>query len=166
MRFTQPRLSIPLEISRKRLQATTTRTLIDGIKAGGGALIIATALAACGGGGGGGGGADAAASAGSGTTGTVPGITQTATGVASLSWDLPLTTAGGKPLRMSDLAGYRVYTGTAPYNLQPVATINDAGTGEYTVTGLTPGIHYFAVTAVDAEGGESAFSSVESKRVN
>lgn len=54
----------------------------------------------------------------------------------------------------ADLAGYRVYYGTAPMTyIQPKGSGLDAGLQTtYTVTGLTKGpTYYFAVTAYDSE---------------
>jgi hypothetical protein len=66
----------------------------------------------------------------------------------------------------SRVAGYRVYWGTAPrtYN-QALGSGLGAGTStSYTVGNLPSGrTYYFAVTAYDAAGNESTFSSEASK---
>lgn len=73
-------------------------------------------------------------------------------GDAILSWD---------PNSESDLAGYRVYFGTAPgvYG----SPINAGTQTTYTVTGLGLGTFYFAVTAYNTAGAESGLSREVSK---
>jgi fibronectin type 3 domain-containing protein len=64
------------------------------------------------------------------------------------------------------VAGYRVYWGSSSgsYSQALGAGINTGSTTSYTVTGLTVGrTYYFAVTAYDAAGNESAFSGEVSK---
>ena len=57
----------------------------------------------------------------------------------------------------TDLAGYKVYYGTAPGNYgTPITIGTQAG---YTLTQLAPGTYYFAVTAYDSAGLESGFSN-------
>ncbi|THB80448.1 MAG: hypothetical protein D3926_07070 [Desulfobacteraceae bacterium] len=71
-------------------------------------------------------------------------------GEIQLAW-----TANSEP----DLSGYRVYIGTSAGNYGPPAS---AATAEYTLSGLDTGItYYIAVTAVDASGNESTYSSPE-----
>lgn len=82
----------------------------------------------------------------------------------NIEWTAPTTNADGTPL--ADLAGYRVYLGTAwpscpDASFRGVASATPAPTlGEtvaYRVSSLTAGATYFAaVTAVDITGNESA----------
>jgi hypothetical protein len=68
----------------------------------------------------------------------------------------------------SDVVGYRVYYGSASgsYVQARGAGINTGSTTGYTASGLLAGRSYFfAVTAYDAAGNESAFSSEVSKFV-
>jgi len=70
------------------------------------------------------------------------------------------------PSASSDVAGYRVYwgTGSGSYVQAVGAGVNTGSATTYTVTGLTAGrTYYFAVTAYDAAGNESAFSAEASK---
>jgi hypothetical protein len=65
-----------------------------------------------------------------------------------------------------NLAGYRVYYGTAPGTYQqPIGKgiEVDVNTTTYTITGLTNGTWYFAATALDWTGGESPYSNEVSK---
>ncbi len=89
----------------------------------------------------------------------------------TLAWTEPTTNADGTPL--TDLAGYRVYLGTAvpppcpDASFDAVAALSSTPTiGEsvaYQVPGLTAGVTYFAVvTAVDLSGNESSCSGAAS----
>ncbi len=70
---------------------------------------------------------------------------------AGLSWN---------PSPDSDIAGYKLYYGVES---PPYDTVIDLGNHtSYTVNGLLPGTYYFAVTAYDTSGIESAFSNTVS----
>src|SRR3989304_692130 len=72
-------------------------------------------------------------------------------GQVILSWDPPTTNADGTTL--TDLAGYKVYYGTASGNYSTV--IDVANVTSYTVTNLTSNAtYYFATTAYDASANE------------
>ena len=78
---------------------------------------------------------------------------------AVLTWSAPAD---------SDIVDYRIYYGTASRTyLQARGGGVDVGNARsFTATGLNPGtLYYFAVTAVDAAGNESAFSAEVSKLV-
>ncbi|HTT06514.1 MAG TPA: putative Ig domain-containing protein, partial [Steroidobacteraceae bacterium] len=83
------------------------------------------------------------------------------TGSATLSWTAPTTNTDGTPL--TDLAGYYIYDGTSPSAMQLIATVSSASTTTYTVSKLTSGTWYFAVTAYDSAGTQSASSNDVSK---
>ena len=91
---------------------------------------------------------------------TVPAKT---VGWASLSWQNPAQNTDGTPL--ANLAGYRIYYGTDPANLAPLAQISDPATTSYTANNLKAGTYYFALTAVNSAGVESSRSAVASKIV-
>ena len=81
-------------------------------------------------------------------------------GQATLSWTAPSTNTDGTSL--TDLAGYKVYYGTAPGSYSQVITLGN--TTSYTVTNLTGGVpYYFAATAYDTAWNESPFSNEVSK---
>jgi len=69
-------------------------------------------------------------------------------GDVTLQWD---------PNTETDLAGYKVYYGTASRSYSTPIAI--ALQSSYTVTGLPAGTYYFAVTAFNQDGLESAFSN-------
>ena len=57
----------------------------------------------------------------------------------------------------ADLAGYKIYFGSASHTYGPPIVIGSQTT--YTITGLAPGTYYFAVTAYNTAGLESSFSN-------
>ena len=86
-----------------------------------------------------------------------------ASGSATLSWLPPTTNTDGTPL--TNLAGYKIYWGTAPGNYTSSVTIMNPGLATYVVGNLTPNTYYFAVTALNSGGTESVFSNAASKRI-
>jgi len=82
---------------------------------------------------------------------------------ASLSWLAPTENTDGSPL--TDLAGYKIYWGQSPSNLNNSVTVIDAGITSYVVDELTRGTWFFSVTAVDADGLESSFSNISAKTI-
>jgi len=83
-----------------------------------------------------------------------------ATGTADLSWYAPSTNVDDSPL--TDLAGFNIYRGTSASNLQRIASVS-ASERTYRATNLSSGTHYFAVTATNLAGAESARSNIGSK---
>jgi hypothetical protein len=80
------------------------------------------------------------------------------TGSAILSWSLNSE---------ADLAGYKIYVGTAPgqyvYSGSPIVI---GPTASYTIAGLPIGqTYYFAISAFDYSGNESGLSSEVSKSI-
>jgi len=92
-------------------------------------------------------------------TTTPPSSTKTTTpiktinGVATLDWQPPTENSDGTIL--TNLAGYTVYYGTDRNNLSKSVKVSNPGLASYTVTGLTSGTWYFAVTSYSADGVES-----------
>jgi Putative Ig domain len=80
---------------------------------------------------------------------------------AALSWTVPTENADGTPL--TNLAGYRVYHGTSAAALSDVRHISRPDLTQYLFESLTSGTHYFAITALNASGVESALSGIGSK---
>ena len=70
------------------------------------------------------------------------------------AWDPPTTNADGTSL--TDLAGYKLYHGTASRQYAMVLDVGNATA--FTVDSLPAGTRYFAVTAYDASGNESVHS--------
>lgn len=131
------------------------------VRAACGLAVMALLLAGCGGGGGG--GSQSAMSSGS-AVGTSGSSAVPATGDAKLVWTAPTTNSNGTAL--TDLAGYYIHYGTNSANLTNVINISSASAASYTVTGLTSGTWYFAISAYTNSGLQSALSNVGSKTIS
>ncbi|HTK98428.1 MAG TPA: hypothetical protein VL379_10420 [Pseudomonadales bacterium] len=81
---------------------------------------------------------------------------------AVLSWQAPTKNVDGSAL--TNLAGYKVYYGNGPRTYTQTVSISGASTLQRTIA-LTPGTWYFAVSAIDSQGVESAKSGEVSKVV-
>ena len=80
----------------------------------------------------------------------------------SLSWEAPSTNEDGTPL--TDLAGYKIYYGTAPGNYTQNIDVGNVTT--YTFTNLTGGLtYYFVATAYNTARIESSYSNEVSKTI-
>ena len=74
----------------------------------------------------------------------------------SLTWTAPTTYNDGTPV--TDLAGYKLYTGIASGSYQQ--SVDTGNRTSYTLSALSDGAtYYFAVTAYDTAGVESAYSN-------
>jgi hypothetical protein len=88
----------------------------------------------------------------------------TGTGMAEMSWEAPTTNSDGTPL--TQLAGYRIYYGTTSPLDKSTSLSIDVGTDtSFTLSGLDAGTYFFAATAYDAMGNESALSEEASKTI-
>lgn len=90
-------------------------------------------------------------------------VVATASGTAVLTWIPPVQRTDGTPL--DDLAGYKIYWGTAPGDYPNSVTIDNPAVTTYVVEQLAPARWYFVATAFDSRGVESQFSNVASKTV-
>jgi hypothetical protein len=90
-------------------------------------------------------------------------VVATASGAATLTWTPPTQNTDGSAL--TDLAGYRVYWGTAQGSYPFSKPVNGAGLTSAVVDQLTPATYFFVVTAVDNDGNESVYSNIASKTV-
>lgn len=84
-------------------------------------------------------------------------------GSVTLSWQAPAENVDGSPL--TDLAGYEIYFGEQSRNYFDSVYVAGAAVTSKTVQ-LPPGSYYFAMTAWDVEGNESAYSNEVIKTVN
>ncbi len=73
----------------------------------------------------------------------------------SLAWIAPTTNTDKS--QITDLAGYKVYYGTASGNYSKI--LNVGNVLNYTVISLPPGTYYFAITCYNSYGSESNYSN-------
>ena len=85
------------------------------------------------------------------------------TGTATVDWMPPTENTDGSVL--SDLAGYTVYYGSSPSNLTQSVKITNPGLTAYTLSNLSSGTWYFAVTSYSSAGTESTRSGVVSATI-
>jgi len=83
-------------------------------------------------------------------------------GSVTLSWVAPTENVDGTAL--TDLAGYRVYYGTGSRSYTTMRDVPGASTTSTSLT-LSSGDYYVAMTALDGEGNESAYSNEVIKTV-
>jgi len=76
-------------------------------------------------------------------------------GTVALSWQAPTENTDGTPL--TDLSEYRVYVGDASRDYDQSFDV-PSGASTYELT-LASGDYYLAMTAIDADGNESAYSN-------
>jgi ELWxxDGT repeat protein len=80
---------------------------------------------------------------------------------ATVSW-LPVTQSDdGLPL--TNLAGYRIYFGTSPYDLSERVEVRDPAATTMAINFLPSGERYFAMTAFTTDGRESDRTAVTGK---
>jgi hypothetical protein len=77
---------------------------------------------------------------------------------ATISWIPPTTNSDGSAL--TDLEGYRIYVGSTPNRLVPILGLENPALTSYLLEGLSTGLNYFAMTAIDSRGMESKLSEV------
>jgi hypothetical protein len=88
-------------------------------------------------------------------------VTAPSTASISLAWDPATTYSDGSPI--TDLAGYRVYYGTVPGTYS--SSVDVGNMTNYTISNLTSGTYYLAVTVRNLSGTESAYSNQVSKSI-
>ncbi|HKU17134.1 MAG TPA: fibronectin type III domain-containing protein [Steroidobacteraceae bacterium] len=80
---------------------------------------------------------------------------------ATVEWLAPQTMTDGSTL--TNLAGYRIYYGTEVARMNRTIEVKNAGVLSYVIEGLAPATYYFAVTAINSHGHESARSNAGRK---
>jgi hypothetical protein len=98
----------------------------------------------------------------SGSDGNAVAMTTVSLREALLTWQAPTKNVDGTTL--TNLAGYKIYYGTASKNYTQSVSVSGASTTQWTVS-LAPGTYYFALTAVDSSGTESSKTNEVSKTV-
>lgn len=81
----------------------------------------------------------------------------TTTHTVTLNWTPPVRNADGSAL--TDLAGYRIYYGTAPRTYSNVLSVSDAAVQSAELQGLASGSWYFAIRSVNQAGAMSDLSA-------
>lgn len=76
----------------------------------------------------------------------------------TLSWTAPIENDDNSPL--TDLAGYVIHYGTQAGEYSNQIVVNDPKATSYIIDDLSPGTYYFAITAINADGANSAPSNV------
>ena len=85
------------------------------------------------------------------------GSTQGSSNNLGISWTAPSEREDVTPISLSEIAGYRVYYGTETGVYQNQLAV-DGSVTLATISGLSSGTYYVAVTTIDTEGRESAYS--------
>ena len=91
-------------------------------------------------------------------------VTQIATGTATVSWLPPLKNTDGSTLL--DLHGFQIHFGRSAASLNQVVKISNASISRHVIDNLSSGAWYFAVSAINSRGNQSALSGVRSKVVD
>jgi hypothetical protein len=91
-------------------------------------------------------------------------VSEPTIGNATVSWVPPTERTDGSAL--TDLAGFKIYYGQSQGTLNHVVTITNPGQTSQVVENLGAGTWYFAVTAYDSDGMESAKSTTASKTIS
>jgi hypothetical protein len=90
-------------------------------------------------------------------------VVGSAAGSIMLSWDPPTQRDDGTPL--TNLAGYKLYWGTAFGHYPNLAAIPNPGVATYVVDQLTSGTYYLVATAYDSSGMESGYSNAVTETI-
>ena len=90
-------------------------------------------------------------------------VNQISNGTATVNWTPPTDNSNGTAL--TNLSGYQIHYGTASNNLAQTVQVTNAGLTSYTLTNLTAGTWYFAVTSYTSAGTQSSMSNVASKKI-
>ena len=91
-------------------------------------------------------------------------VSQVALGSMTLNWSAPIENQDGTVL--TDLAGYRIYYGTAAGDYTHSVAIDNPSITTTLIENLVPATYYVVATAVNAAGVESTYSNVATKTVD
>jgi hypothetical protein len=75
-----------------------------------------------------------------------------------LSWIAPSTRTDGSFLDLSELAGFKIYSGPTSNNLELIADIEDGQSTTYDLSSIEPGDYFFGIVAYDTDGLNSPIS--------
>ena len=88
------------------------------------------------------------------TSPLVPPTKSAATSSITLGWIPPTQNSDGSPI--TNLAGYKIRYGTTSSEYTQTIALQNAGLTRYVVDNLPSGTYYFAITAYNSQGVESA----------
>ena len=102
------------------------------------------------------------------TTTTPPATPPTSTPASSsnvtFGWQAPTENSNGTPI--TNLAGYKIHYGTASQQYTQVVEVSNPSLSRYVMDSLPSGTYYFAITAYNAQGIESALSGEVTTTLN
>ena len=98
----------------------------------------------------------------SGSTTSPP--TSGASSSVTFSWVPPTDNSNGTPL--TNLAGYKIHYGKSSQDYTEVVALNNPSLNRYVLDSLPSGTYYFAITAYNSAGVESALSGEISTTLN
>ena len=75
-----------------------------------------------------------------------------------LNWVAPTTRTDGSFLDLSELSGYKIYSGPTSTNLELVEDLQDGQATSYDLSNMEPGDYYFGIVAYDVNGLQSPIS--------
>jgi hypothetical protein len=81
-----------------------------------------------------------------------------------LGWTPPTQNSDGTPI--TNLAGYKIHYGTTSSDYTQIIALQNAGLTRYVVDNLASGTYYFAISAYNSLGVESAMSGEITTVVN
>lgn len=90
-------------------------------------------------------------------------VVAVANGTATVSWTPPVANTNGSTI--TNLAGYRIHYGNSSSNLSQIVQVANVGLTSYTLSSLSSGTWYFAVSAYNSSGTESSLSNLSSKTI-
>lgn len=76
-----------------------------------------------------------------------------------ISWVAPSQRQDNSALSLSEIAGYKIYYGSAQGQYSSSIVINDGSTVDYNLQNLNPGAYYIVITTIDTFGRESTYST-------
>jgi VCBS repeat-containing protein len=96
----------------------------------------------------------------------IAGVDETSgSGDINVSWIAPTEREDGTSISMSEIAGYRVYYGTAEGDYTDQVEVAGGSTMQVTLPNLVSGTYYIVVTTYDTDGRESAYSQMVTRRI-
>jgi hypothetical protein len=106
----------------------------------------------------------ATTTSGSSTTTAPPTGTAASSSNVTFGWQAPTENSNGTPI--TNLAGYKIHYGTASQQYTQVVEVSNPSLSRYVMDSLPSGTYYFAITAYNSQGIESALSGEISATLN